>query len=180
MRNLILIFALVINFNILNGQVSSDSSTVKEGLKSSKIFVGGNFSLNFGTISSIYIAPTITYALTEDIFVGLGANYEYFSDRNYVPKYDISIYGGSLFLRYFVLDNLFAHFEYEKLYYKDSYYLMPSYPLPTTDGIYLGIGYRQWISENAYMTIIALFDLQNNQFNFGTNPFLRVGFAVGL
>jgi len=30
------------------------------------------------------------------------------------------------------------------------------------------------------MTIIALFDLQNNQFNFGTNPFLRVGFAVGL
>ena len=146
----------------------------------SRFYLGGNLGLSFGNITSIYVAPVGIYAITEKLHAGLGITYQYVSNRNYVPKVDASIYGGSIFARYFVTDALFAHAEYEKLYYRDSYSSQGNYPISTTDGFYVGGGYRSWVGQNAFVTVLVLFDLTKDYYEFGTNPFLRFGMGFGI
>ena len=149
------------------------------GNGTSRLYLGGNFGLSFGTLSTVYIAPTIAYGITEKLYAGSRITYQYLSDRRYVPYYNVSTYGGSLFLRYYVFQDLFAHLEYEKLFYKDSY-SGNNNPISSYDGLYAGAGYRQWIGPRAYTTILLLFDLQNDNYTFGINPFIRIGMGFGI
>ena len=176
---LILFFVFLLNFH--NG--IAQSSLMNQGYSpnnSSKWYFGGNFGLSFGTISSIYIAPLATYAITEKLHGGLGISYEYYSNKYYTPSYNVSTYGGKIFARYFVFQDLFGQIEYEKRFYRDSYYNPGSNPIASIDGIYAGAGYRQWMGANAYTTIIILFDLTDNNYSFGINPFIRVGMGFGI
>ena len=174
---LLFIFSIII-FNT-NAQ-SSPFSSGNPHTGSSRWYFGGNFGLSFGTVSSVYIAPKAAYAITEKLYGGLGVSYQYFSDRRYIPKIEASTYGLNIFARYFIFTDLFAHIEYEKLFYKSSYYNPGNSPYLSSDGFYAGGGYRQWIGSNSYMTIAILFDLQNNQYEFGINPFIRVGMGFGI
>ena len=176
---IIILSAFSIIFNISNAQSSPFSSGVSNN-SSSRWYFGGNFGLSFGTVSSIYIAPKATYAITEKLYGGLGVSYQYYSDKRYIPKFDVSTYGLNIFARYFIFQDLFAHIEYEKVFYKDSYNNPGNSPYISADGYYAGGGYRQWIGSNSYMTIAVLFDLQSSQYEFGINPFIRIGMGFGI
>ena len=172
-----IIFSL---FTIMLFLSSTAKSQVYQG-NDQKWFVGGSLGLSVGSVISISIMPEVAYAITEDLFVGGGVRYSYYKDNRYTPAYQSTIWGGKLFVRYYVFQDIFLHVEAERLYFLD-----PNYINPTgeqwiyRDYYYGGGGYRQWIGGNSYMTIELLFDLTNNDYSFGSNPMIRMGFGIGL
>lgn len=167
----IFLFALLIGGNL--------SAQVYQG-NASKFYGGGTLGLTFGSVTSITIMPELAYAVTEDFFVGGGVRYSYYQDNTVVPVYKSTIWGGKLFLRYYILENIFAHVEAERLYFQDPYQTSPTgSDWIYRDYFYGGGGYRQWVGSNSYMTMEILFDLTNNDYSFGTNPIFRIGFGVG-
>ncbi len=170
---LILVFICI--STTVSGQVFSQKNSDSFG---SKYFVGGNFGLSFGTITNIYLAPEFAYAVTENFHAGIGISYQFTRDLRYNPFIDYSVYGGKLFGRYFFLENFFLQAEYERLIYDANY--SNSNNKMQFDGIYGGVGYRQWMGDTSFYYIALLFDLNDDQFIFGINPFFRAGFAIGL
>lgn len=172
--------AITIIFLLLIASANNSYAQVYQG-NDRKWYVGGTLGLSVGSVISISIMPEVAYAITEDLFVGAGARYSYYKDNRYSPAYQSTIWGGKLFVRYYLFEDIFLHVEAERLYFED-----PNYNIVTGDQwiyrdyFYGGGGYRQWIGSNSYMTIELLFDLTNNDYSFGSNPMLRMGFGVGI
>ncbi|MFT3701803.1 MAG: hypothetical protein QM802_05520 [Agriterribacter sp.] len=51
----------------------------KKGFDKSKLFVGGNFGLNFGTSTFINVSPQIGYRFNDYLAAGVGVNFNYYS-----------------------------------------------------------------------------------------------------
>ena len=85
-----------------------------------KLFLGGNVGFQAGAAStSVYLAPMLGYKLADDVMVGVGTSYLFLRQRIVSPTYNelfsTHVFGGSVFARYFVFENMFAHAEYEVL-----------------------------------------------------------------
>ena len=144
-----------------------------------RLYTGGNFWANFGTITNVELSPMLGYRVTKDYSVGVGAKYNFYRD-NRIP-FSTSIYGGSAFTRYSFFDKLVAHAEFEMLNLE---VFRAAFP-----------GERQWVpiglvgggyAANGFQ-IMALYDLIGDERNpytgvFGVNSrlYLRVGFLFNL
>ncbi len=157
----------------------------------SKFFTGGNLGLQIGTVTLIDVSPIIGYRLTEDIDIGVGLTYKYYNNKNYLQYFnnyygvESNIYGGSLFARYHITEAIFAHVEVEDLEYSFNDYIIYPTSLVTqkktveVPGIFVGIGYRQKLGENSYLTIMLLYNLNETHYSPYTNPLLKVGYTIG-
>jgi hypothetical protein len=147
----------------------------------SRWYGGGSFGLSFGTTTSVTVSPEVAYAVTDDFFVGGGIRFSYYKDNRFTPVYESTVWGGKLFLRYYLFSDFFAHVEYQRLYFKDPYYVSPIGSEWTfNDYFYGGGGYRSWVGSNSYLSFELLFNLSElDQLEFGINPFIRIGFGVG-
>jgi len=78
-----------------------------------RVYVGGNFSLQFGNITAIDISPLAGYMFDQNWSAGLGISYQYLRYNDF----DVStnLYGGRAFVRRNLFDNIFAYAEYENL-----------------------------------------------------------------
>lgn len=139
-----------------------------------KCYMMGGFGLNFGSVTFVNIAPMLAYRFTNDFHGGAGVNYTYFKDNRIFPSYSTNIYGGSVFGRYFVWENLFVHSEYEKLYLKWSDGL--EYSL---DNMYVGGGYRQQLGGRVFANILVLYNLNQSPYSPYGNPIIRMGIGGG-
>lgn len=112
---LLFAFSALMAFNLnLNGQ--DDSNPFKGRPLKERIFFGGDLGVSFGSdITYIRIAPMVGYNVSPRFSFGLGPSYQYWEDRRFVPKLESSIYGGSSFVRYFLLDQIFLQSEFEVL-----------------------------------------------------------------
>src|SRR5947208_2580282 len=74
-----------------------------------KIFTGGSLGLQFGTYTVVEISPIIGYKVTERFTPGISITYIYSKIKDPWSGYTYStnIYGGSVFARYYLLDNVF-------------------------------------------------------------------------
>ena len=79
-----------------------------------RLFFGGDLGLSFGDITYIRLAPIIGYNISPKLSVGAGPSYQYYKDNRF-SGYQTSIYGGSAFGRYFVIENIFLQTEVEVL-----------------------------------------------------------------
>jgi len=152
-----------------------------------RIDFGGYLGAQFGTITVIDVSPLASYRITESFHAGVGFTYLYFKDSRYSPDYSASSYGGSIFARYFIWRDLFAHLEYAPLYvtyydYYDNgsggYYRVKS--ATWVHDFMVGGGYRQWIGERAFMSLMVLFNVNESFYSPYRNPIIRIGFGVGL
>lgn len=110
MRVLLTIFIFLSGFSGFSNE--NDSTKVEKRWDfSDKLYTGGGLGLNFGTTTVANISPIIGYNFTENFSSGIGVSYQYISNRFYSQ----SIIGGSIFSRYRILEQLFAHAEYETL-----------------------------------------------------------------
>jgi hypothetical protein len=144
---------------------------------------GGIIGAQFGDITYIEISPIVTYRVTEKFHTGIGFTYQYYK-ANYdgMPDYTSNAYGGSIFARYFVWRDLFAHVEYAPLYISN--FIYPSYIPPVDEApwahdIFLGGGYRQWIGEKASINLMMLFNINETIYSPYSNPIFRIGFGFG-
>ena len=163
---------------------------------SDRIFFGGNFGLQFGDITLIDVSPMVGYRITDKVAAGISFNYKYYHDKkffynqysNSFMEMTSNIYGASIFGRYYFVENLFAHIEYEYLIYSYDNYrpnsVGISYSKSTetvnVPGLFLGGGYRQPIGGRTYFTITILYNIMESQYSPYSNPIIRVGMSVGL
>lgn len=159
-----------------------------------RVFFGGNFGLQFGDLTLIDVSPMVGYRFTEKIAAGVSISYKYYDYKVYNPfsnsysDMKSNIYGTSLFGRYYFVENLFAHAEYEYLIYSyDGYRLNTvgggyTKSKETVDfpGLFLGGGYRQPIGGRTSFTITILYNVMESQYSPYSNPIIRAGVNVGL
>lgn len=149
----------------------------------SKMDFGGSLGAQFGDVTFIEVAPVASYRVTEKFHAGLGLTYQYYK-VNYsgMDDYSSSAYGGSIFLRYFIWRDLFAHAEYAPLYITNFYdYMMPvpGYNNVWAQDLFIGGGYRQWIGQKAFMSFMILWNVNETYYSPYSNPVIRIGFGTG-
>lgn len=171
---------------IFSSLTISAQDTVKAPpkLKTSKILdrmdFGGYLGAQFGDVTYIEVSPLASYRVTRNFHAGLGLTYQYYK-VNYsgAPDYSTSSYGGSIFARYFIWRDLFAHVEYAPLYVNYYDFNMVKYGTWVND-ILIGGGYRQWIGDKAFMSLMLLWNVNESFYSPYSNPIIRIGFGIGL
>lgn len=148
-----------------------------------RLVFGGNFGLQFGTQTIIDISPVIGYKITEQLIGGIGIKYLYYKTEYYINsnlyKYSTNVYGGSVFGRYYITPNLFAHSEYEVLNLEVPDDFGIGYMRTNITSVLVGGGYSQPLGDHASIGITLLYNLTEDAYSPYQNPILRVGFGFG-
>ena len=172
----------IIFFNLANtiqAQELNNNPEPRYNFKS-HLYFGGGFGLQFGSVTLIELSPLVGYNVTPKFSVGLSPTYKYYSYK-YSPTQHIvnNIFGGSIFARYSIYQGIFAHVEYESLFYNTK---EPGYPtyMQRFNSFFVGGGYSQPIGQNSGMYIMLLWNLNDTPNSPYINPVIRVGFNIGL
>ena len=160
------------------------NSTVKQKDWKDRIVVGGNLGAQFGSSTYIEVSPIVGYKVTDKFTAGIGFSYQYFSENYNDPffvDYKASVYGPRVFLQHDILFGFFAHAEYEYAWYKFKY---EDFYLTEFKGqvpaLFIGGGYNYFITDNAKLQIMALYDLLNGPNSLYYSPWVfRIGFSTG-
>jgi hypothetical protein len=156
-----------------------------------RLFFGGNFGLMFGTVTNIEVSPLVGYYITPRLAAGAGIRFEYFKDKGYYAPYESTIYGGNIFSRYTIINNLgeglnlgmntgiFVQVEYEALSLEKEYFEPPY----TEKGrfivhsVLVGGGIIQPIGRRSAFILTVLYNLNETSRSPYSNPIVRVGFT---
>jgi len=188
-RNIIIRFIFLLSLSALYFSPASAQKNTE-----SKFYFGGNLGLMFGTYTVIDISPLVGYKVTEKFHAGAGLTYTYFKYKEDGPvngssfSYSTSIYGGSIFTRYFLAENLFLHAEDEMLSLELSdmiQYLNHRFVMKRQwlNSVLLGGGYRYGFGyDGPSVSISVLFRVNHEWEDFYPyqNPIIRIGLGFGL
>ena len=188
---------IIILFNLIATSIfaqTTEDPAVKELPFNQRLVYGGGFGLQFGNVTLVDLSPTIGYRLTDRLTLGTGISFKYNHVNDYTLDqnsgrwydYNSNIYGGSIWGRYYLLQNIFAHAEIEQLKI-DYNYTSVSSSLPTNvkngvdvTSVLVGGGYRQSLGGHVYFNILILFNLNETDFTPYNNPIIRAGISVGM
>jgi hypothetical protein len=158
----------------------------------SRLYVGGNFGLQFGSLTSIDLSPFVGYNINRHFSAGLGMTYMFYSYRFANVNYRSSFYGGRIFTRIRPLPDqlpgLFLHGEYESINNERYVQKDPNSPYVLarawTPAVLAGLGFRQQAGTNSFFTISILYNVLDDgtaQSSVYGGPLIyRVGFVFGL
>ena len=190
------LLALLFTVSSLSFAQEKDSANVKEETtpettkppsKESRWYYGGEVGFGFSSnYFSIGIEPIVGYKITPKFSVGGKIGYTYISDSRYdpLPTLNTSNYGGSIFSRYRIIPQLYAHAEFAYWSFEEAIDI-------TDDGydtdrvwvpfLLLGGGFSQMISPNVWAYAEVLFDVLNdtNSPYEEWDPWISVGVGVG-
>ena len=178
-----LLFSLLVLIftNSLKAQINTEDNRQK-GNFTSRLFIGGGFGLQFGSVTLIELSPLVGYKVTPKFSLGVSPTYKYYKYNDYYgPSNDLStnVWGGSIFARYSIFQNVFAHVEYETLYYNTKVSGNPEY-MQQYNSFFVGGGYNQQIGQNSAMYFLLLWNLNDTPDSPYINPVIRIGFSVGM
>ncbi len=151
-----------------------------------RLFYGGSFGLQFGTITDIQVSPVVGIWLLPRLAVAAGPNYRFY--KYYLDRTDI--YGARAYTEFVVIQDIsslipigshtgiFLHCENELLSLQSSFWKIPPY---TSDRFYLntllaGAGLSQQIGRRASFNIMVLWALNESFYDIYSNPEIRVAF----
>ncbi len=147
-----------------------------------RLWFGGGVILSFGTVTNLGVSPLVGYKIDEKgkLSAGLGINYNYFSDNRYVPKYESSTYGWSVFSRYRVIPQIYLHAEFNAQNYE---LYDPFSEKPRRDWVpfmLVGGGVAQPMGANSVIYFQILWDvIQDVRSPYGGQPWITGGVGVG-
>jgi len=141
-----------------------------------KIFLGGNFGLQFGNTTIINISPNISYKVTENLIGGIGVIYQYYNFKDY--NYSTNVYGFNIFTRYYFYSNLFGHAEYELINMDSPMYLKKK--RINVDSFFIGGGITKKMSENSSINFYILWNMLEEIYTPYENPIIRISFDIGI
>ncbi len=194
MKKLIILILFPISFALAlnSGEgVSKDSTAPKTtsapSSTSSKIYYGGNIGFNFwNNYFYLSIQPLIAYKVTPQFSVGGRLGYSYISDdRSSFGNVTSHNYGASVFTRYRVIPQLYAHAEFAYASTERHTYSVLQQQFNServwVPYLLLGGGYSQLISPNVWAYVEVLFDvIQDENSVYGDwDPLVSVGVGVG-
>ncbi len=181
MKHLFKLFLFLVVFSISSLNLSAQS--LKDQTFGERLYFGGNFGLQFGDQTVVDVNPLVGYRITEQLSVGVSATYIYYKFKdpyNIYPSYSTNIYGGSIFTRYYFLENIFAHVEGEVLSLEVPDYIRQRYVRQSVFGFYVGGGYRQPLGDRSSLNILLLYNLNEDRNSPYQNPIIRIGFGFGI
>jgi hypothetical protein len=144
-----------------------------------RLVFGGNIGLQFGRYTFVDISPLVGYKVTDQLIMGLGATYIYYSVDDFPYKYSTNIFGGRTYTKYYLMENLFAHVEYEILNMEvldDLTYKLVRTNIPS---LFVGGGYRQMMGQRSAIELLLLYNLMEERNSPYQNPIIRAGFVFG-
>lgn len=143
-----------------------------------RLFTGGGLGLQFGEVTLVNISPILGYRINERLSAGVGITYIYLNDSYY--GYSTSIYGGSVFTRFYIMEQLFLHSEFEVLNLEAYDPNDDTIKRVNAPGFLVGGGYRALIGGKSFLTLMLLWDLIEDRNYPYRNPIIRGGIAIGL
>lgn len=181
------IFSLFLVFCILNtyGQEQNRTREEPPPLKE-RLFFGGSFGLQFGTITDIQFSPVAGIWLLPRVAVAAGPNYRYFKD----PFDRTSIYGGKAYSEFIFLQDLdniipiglhfgmFFHVEDEVLSLESSFFRTMPYDTDRflINTVLAGVGIRQQMGRRSSLNMTFLWALNDHGYGIYGNPEIRISF----
>jgi hypothetical protein len=150
-----------------------------------KVFTGGQFGFNLGNSTSIELSPILGYYTCPYFSFGAGCGYQYYRYRYPFSNQSehINIYSARVFTRIHPVNFLFAHAEFEHLRYRNNAAIFPHLPhdeIITAQGILLGAGYMEMISDYFGSYIMLLWNFNETPNTPYANPIIRFGVEIGL
>jgi len=167
----------------------------------SRIIVGGWGLFGIGSgVTNLGITPILGYRITDEFSAGIGFGYQYLRVKDYFLVYtslttserrplNAHFYSPSVWTRYVIWNNIFAHVEYEHNIssykeYINNTLVNPPYEVRNVNVsvpcLLLGGGLRQPIGERSSFVFMALYDvLQNVNSPYRNTIAIRVGFNHG-
>ncbi|HUX59070.1 MAG TPA: hypothetical protein VMV77_19020 [Bacteroidales bacterium] len=151
-----------------------------------RLFYGGSFGLQFGTITDIQISPVIGLWVLPRLAVAVGPDYRFYKDT----FGRTNVYGGKGYLQFVVIQDIssfipigghtgiFLHCEDELLSLQSSFWKYPPY---TSDRFYLntilaGGGISQQLGRRSSLNLMVLWALNNSGYDVYGNPEIRISF----
>ncbi len=148
-----------------------------------RLFGGGAFGLQIGTITSIEVSPQVGYRLTSRLAGGMGIKYEFLKDSREPFPYKTHIYGGSVFSSLVLWKDmlsegtsLMAHIEDEVLSLDKKYFYDGSSGRFALNSFLVGGGIRQRIGRRSYYNILILWNLNQTNLSPNQNPVFKLTF----
>lgn len=193
-------------YNSSGRQTAARPKSRNAGFDPSRIIFGGGIAFGFSSNSLVLGAsPVLGYRITDRFAAGIGVGYLYYRIKEEVALYDPTInalrtypYKSSLiypsiWTRFLITDNIFAHAEFEYDFQNYKYYdydfdpASPTVNRPIqytdqiqTQALLLGGGFRQPISTNSSILAMVLYDvLQQPRSPYKNRIDFRVGVSVG-
>jgi hypothetical protein len=151
-----------------------------------RLFFGGNFGLQFGSITDIQISPVVGLWVLPRIAVALGPDYRFYKD-----SFDrTNIYGGKGYIQFVVFQDLnsflplgihtglFLHLEDEWLNLETSFWKYPPYVSDrfNINTALAGVGISQQLGRRSSLNIMALWALNDSGYEIYGNPDIRISF----
>lgn len=155
---------------------AEDTKEAKQ-IKSDKFFTGGNFGLQFGSLTLINLSPLLGYNVSEKFKAGVGGTYIYLNDNSNLGGYTANTYGGRVFVRYQFIESLFGHAEYEVL--NGNWFI--GEPRRNVTSIFIGGGFAQPLGKKGTINILLLYNINDGIFSpYSSNPIFRVGYNLNI
>ncbi len=153
---------------------------------SERLFYGGNFGLQFGTITDIQVSPVIGIWLRPRIAVAVGPDYRFYK----YGSEKTNIYGGKAYVELVLIQDLnnliplgvntgiFVHLEDEFLNLETSFWKYPPYLTERfkVNTVLAGGGISQQMGRRSSLNIMALWALNDSGYGIYSNPEFRVSF----
>ncbi len=166
--------ALISTESLAQREIYGDSIPLKD-----RLYYGGNFSLQFGTFTLVDVSPLVGVMITPRFSSGVGVTYQYFNDRRFVGG-QTSSYGGRLFSRFNVLENIFLHAEYETINFDNYNIIADRFERIWSRALFLGGGYFAPFGERGGANFTFLYNVLHDNLRspYGEPYVIRVGFVL--
>ena len=176
-----LIICLLVSFIIEGVAQRNDVPPLSE-----RLFYGGSFGLQLGSITDIQVSPVIGIWVLPRIAVATGPTYRFYKDY----YFRTNIYGGRAYTQLVVIQDInsvipigarigiFLHAENELLSLESETWKNPPYG---SDRFYVntllaGAGISQPMGRRSSFNIMVLWALNDSQYDIYSNPEIRISF----
>jgi hypothetical protein len=169
------------SFTIIYGQNKKEE---KPPLRE-RIFFGGGFGLQFGTITDIEVSPVIGLWVLPRVAIAGGPSYRFYKD----PFFLTSIYGGNAYAQFMIVRDInnfipiglhtgiFAQLEDELLSLESSVWAPGNTSKRfAANTVLAGGGISQMLGARASLNLAFLWPLNNSTFGLYSNPEIRLSF----
>ncbi|HNW57557.1 MAG TPA: hypothetical protein PKM69_07270 [Bacteroidales bacterium] len=177
-RSIFLAAALVLSQTLFAQEVVNEKPPLSE-----RLFIGGSFGLQFGTVTNIQVAPVLGVWLLPRMNVAAGPSFQYYKD-----SYGSTlIYGGRAYSEFvFVQDlnnviplgvnlGLFIHTEYEGLSLEKNFFVADGASGRVFQGTFFGgLGISEPLGRRSSIDIELLWVLSGNKCQTHDSPEFRV------
>lgn len=177
MKKIIIICFLICTYSYSWAQQDSTKTNTKPPI-TDRLFFGGDLGLLFGTTTLIDVSPIVGIKVTENISLGGGPIFQYYSFRTTSGTFETTTYGGRGLGRYYFSQQFFAHIEYQQLSLESIDRFTNQIRRVGVPVGLIGGGYLQEIGGNTYINLQVLFDVINDINAPYASPILRGGIII--